>query len=85
MPRDPEDAEPGLPIHTGKHLGDYFRCVRSILEKIERDYNTGDFDDCQLCGAITDAIQKIRTALENGDIWLQKKEPNQGETWNCPN
>jgi len=85
LPRDPEDAEPGLPIHTGKHLGDYFRCVRSILEKIERDYNTGDFDDCQLCGAITDAIQKIRTALENGDIWLQKKEPNQGETWNCPN
>ncbi|HCO27480.1 AHH domain-containing protein [Gimesia maris] len=85
LPTLKDDADSsGLPLHSGGHSHEYYRCVRSLLIDLEDDYKSDLLNDCQLCDAIMGIIGKLKSALENHEIWLQNEDPNKGATWSCP-
>ncbi|MGE3804498.1 MAG: AHH domain-containing protein [Gemmataceae bacterium] len=56
-----------LPLHRGRHLSspppdpNYFTCVQSLLTGLDRDYASGNINDCDLCAKVASVVKKIRS------------------------
>jgi hypothetical protein len=74
-----------LPVHCNWDAchSQYNRCAESLLRTLDRDYETGVVNDCNLCDAVSRVIRALRTALANHTIWLNNNDPNR-RSWQCP-
>ena len=71
-----ESVASGLPLHNGRHLGEYTDFVDSQLSRLQNRYDMGVISDDRLIGEVGNVEDTIRQALLNKQVRLQNADPH---------
>lgn len=75
LPTDAEESlDTGLPLHSGRHLGEYTDFVNSQLQQLQLQYDLGLVTDDNLLSSVGQVENNIRSALLNDGVRLQSTD-----------
>ncbi|MDC5241540.1 AHH domain-containing protein, partial [Acinetobacter baumannii] len=71
-----ESRASGLPLHSGRHLAEYTEFTNSQLERLQNKYDEGSLSNKNFGNEIKKIEDRIRKALLNNEVRLQRNDPN---------